>query len=159
MRPTILDILIFLFEHHIDDDLDLDADRDHLKSELLKAGFDGEKVAQAFDWLHELATTSDAGELMPPQAHTSMRVYNAVEERKLDAECRGFLYFLEQAKVLDSTRRELIIDRVLALESDDIDIEALKWVILMVLFNQPGYEQTFMWAEELVMDNIHGNLH
>ena len=100
------------------------------------------------------ASTSSA----PSSASTSTRVYSAVEERKLDTECRGFLYFLEQANVLDSTRRELIIDRVLALETDDLDIEALKWVILIVLFNQSGYEQAFMWAEELVMDDV-ANVH
>ena len=50
MKPTIINILIFLFEHHIDDDLDLNADRDRLKSELIQAGFDPEKVTQAFDW-------------------------------------------------------------------------------------------------------------
>ena len=154
MKPTIINILIFLFEHHIDDDLDLNADRDRLKSELIHAGFDPEKVTQAFDWLQELAASSESAEIMPLAASTSTRVYSAVEERKLDTECRGFLYFLEQANVLDSTRRELIIDRVLALETDDIDIEALKWVILIVLFNQSGYEQAFMWAEELVMDDV-----
>jgi len=158
MKPTIINILIFLFEHHIDDDLDLNADRDRLKSELIQAGFDPEKVTQAFDWLQELAASSESAEIMPLAASTSTRVYSAVEERKLDTECRGFLYFLEQANVLDSTRRELIIDRVLALETDDIDIEALKWVILIVLFNQSGYEQAFMWAEELVMDDV-ANVH
>ena len=158
MKPTIINILIFLFEHHIDDDLDLNADRDRLKSELIQVGFDPEKVTQAFDWLQDLAASSESAEVMPLAASTSTRVYSAVEERKLDTECRGFLYFLEQANVLDSTRRELIIDRVLALETDDIDIEALKWVILIVLFNQSGYEQAFMWAEELVMDDV-ANVH
>ena len=159
MKTTVIDILIYLFENHIDDDLDLDADRDRLKSELRDAGFDAGTVSKAFDWLQELASSRNFSEDLPPPAQTSTRIYNVEEERKLDAECRGFLYFLEQANVLDSSSRELVIDRVVALESDDIDIEQLKWIILMVLFNQPGQEQAFVWVEELVMDGLYGNLH
>ena len=29
----------------------------------------------------------------------------------------------------------------------------------MVLFNQPGHEQAFFWMEDLVMDEMYGNLH
>ena len=71
----------------------------------------------------------------------------------------GISVFLEHSGVLDSTSRELVIDRVLALESDEIDIAQLKWIILMVLFNQPGQEQAFVWMEDLVMDDLYGNLH
>ncbi len=159
MKHTVIDILIYLFEHHIDDDLDLDADRDRLKSELREAGFDSGKVSEAFDWVQELAANRNFTGDLPPPAQTSTRIFTVDEERYLDAECRGFLYFLEQAKVLDTRSRELVIDRVLALEPDDIDLEQLKWVILMVLFNQPGQEQAFVWVEELVMDDLYGNLH
>lgn len=159
MKQTVIDILIYLFEHYIDDDIELDADRDRLKSELRDAGFDAGQVAKAFDWLQELAVNRADSDELPPAAHTSTRIYTLEEERKLDAECRGFLYFLEQAGVLDSTSRELVVDRVLALEADELDIGQLKWIILMVLFNQPGQEQAFVWMEDLVMDDLYRNLH
>jgi Smg protein len=69
------------------------------------------------------------------------------------------MYFLEQAGVLDGTSRELVVDRVLALENDEIDIGQLKWIILMVLFNPPGQEHAFVWMEDLVMDDLNRNLH
>ena len=159
MKQTVIDILIYLFEHYIDDDIELDTDRDRLKSELRDAGFDAGQVAKAFDWLQELAVNRAYSGDLPPAAHTSTRIYTIEEERKLDAECRGFLYFLEQAGVLDSTSRELVIDRVLALEAEELDIGQLKWIILMVLFNQPGQEQAFVWMEDLVMDDVYRNLH
>jgi Smg protein len=96
---------------------------------------------------------------LPVAACTSTRVFTFDEERKLDAECRGFIYFLEQAGVLDGISRELVIDRVLALENDELDISQLKWIILMVLFNQPGQEQAFVWMEDMVMDDLNRNLH
>jgi Smg protein len=60
---------------------------------------------------------------------------------------------------LDPTTRELVIDRVMALETDDIDLDQLKWVVLMVLFNQPGHEAAFAWMEDLVFNEVRGYLH
>ena len=116
MKQTVIDILIYLFEHYIDDDIELDADRDELKSELRDAGFEAGQVAKAFEWLQELAVTRDHADDFPTPAQTSFRIFTVEEQRKLDAECRGFLHFLSQSAVLDSARRELVIDRVLALE-------------------------------------------
>ncbi|MCB1749344.1 MAG: DUF494 domain-containing protein [Gammaproteobacteria bacterium] len=159
MKQTVIDILIYLFEHYIDDEIELDADRDRLKSELHSAGFESGQVAKAFDWLQDLASNRASADDQPLPASTSTRIYTEDEQRKLDAECRGFMVFLEQANVLDPASREIVIERVLALESEEIDIVQLKWIILMVLFNQPGQEQAFLWMEDLVMDDLYGNLH
>ena len=78
---------------------------------------------------------------------------------RLDKECRGFMLFLEQTGVLDTVSRELVIDRAMALETGDIDLPQLKWVILMVLFNQPGQEAALAWMEDLLFDGISGHLH
>ena len=69
------------------------------------------------------------------------------------------LAFLEQAKILDAQDRELVIDRVMALESGDNDLYQLKWVVLMVLLNQPGKEEAYAWMEEVVMDQQAAALH
>jgi Smg protein len=159
MKQTVIDILIYLFEHFVDDDLELETDRDRLKSELRDAGFDTAQVAKAFDWLQELAINRADIDALPVAAPTSTRVYTFEEQRKLDTECRGFIYFLEQAGVLDGPSRELVIERVLALDNDELDISQVKWIILMVLFNQPGQEQAFVWMEDLVMDDLNRNLH
>jgi Smg protein len=77
----------------------------------------------------------------------------------LDLESRGFLMFLEQMGILTPNNRELVIDRVLALDADDMDLEQLKWIVLMVLFNDPGQEAAYAWMEDLVFDNVAGTLH
>ena len=116
MKQTVLDILIYLFEHYIDDEMELDADRDQLNRELRDAGFDSTQVTKAFDWLQELAETREQSGDLSSAARDVDADYSIEEERKLDSECRGFLYFLEQVSVLDSVSRELVIGRVLALE-------------------------------------------
>jgi len=61
--------------------------------------------------------------------------------------------------VLNPASRELVIDRAMALENEDFDIEQLKWVILMVMFNQPGEEAAYAWVEDMVFENTASCLH
>ena len=52
-----------------------------------------------------------------------------------------------------------LLREFMALDSDDIDINQLKWVVLMVLCNQPGNEQAFLWMEGLMAEDAHEALH
>ena len=83
----------------------------------------------------------------PPRVGGPTRVFHGPELDKLDLECRGFLLFLEQHGVLDADQRELVLDRALALDQEELDLDDLKWVVLMVLFNQPGSEAAYAWME------------
>ena len=74
-------------------------------------------------------------------------MFHATELDKLDTESRGFLLFLEQHGVLNPDQRELVLDRAMALDQDELDLDDLKWVVLMVLFNQPGSEAAYAWME------------
>ena len=51
---------------------------------------------------------------------------------------------------LSMRERELVIDRAMALDQDEIELDDLKWVVLMVLFNQPGSEAAFAWMESQI---------
>ena len=163
MKQTVLDVLIFLFENYLDDDNSGDnsisVDEDSLRLELKESGFDEEQIAKAFEWLQGLAAQQDSLAVSEVAESTAIRVYTSKEERKLDLESRGFLLFLEQIGVLGQHSRELVLDRVMALEANLIDMEQLKWIVLMVLFNQPGKEEAFGWMEDLVMDEHSGILH
>jgi Smg protein len=61
--------------------------------------------------------------------------------------------------LLDSRSREVIIERIFALDTEEIELEQLKWIILLVLLNQPEQEQAFILVEDLVMGGLAGNLH
>ena len=150
MKESILDVLLYLFEHYFTDDADLVRDRDSLQSgplfdELGQAGFSPAEINKAFEWLDALAQQRPAPE--PRRADGPMRVFHGPELDKLDVECRGFLLFLEQHGVLDAGQRELVLDRAMALDQDQLDLDDLKWVVLMVLFNQPGSEAAYAWME------------
>ena len=151
MKENVLDVLVYLFEHFIYADAETARDRDTLQDELQRAGFSAVGINQAFDWLEELERRRPTGPT-PVSTWGPVRVYAAEEIERLDGEARGFLMYLEQQQVLDATRRELVLDRVLALQVDEIAVDDLKWVVLMVLFNQPGQEAAFAWMENHLLD-------
>ena len=150
MKESILDVLLYLFEHYFTEDVPPPGDREQLANgplleELTQAGFSPAEIHKAFDWLGALAEQRPT----PGATRTGgpTRVYFGPEIDKLDVEARGFLMFLEQHGVLDADQRELVLDRAMALDQDELDLEDLKWVVLMVLFNQPGSEAAYAWME------------
>ena len=151
MKETILDVLLYLFEHYFYDDPDAVRDRDSLQNGLIQAGFSPAEIHKAFDWLDELARQRPA--VAAPRLQTPVRVYSEPELDRLDMECRGFLMFLEHSGVIDADQRELVLDRVMALDQDEVDVDDLKWVVLMVLFNQPGSEAAYVWMESQMFED------
>ncbi len=89
----------------------------------------------------------------------AVRVFSGQELLRLDTDVRGYLMFLENLRILSGTQRELVIDRLMALEADEIDIEQVKWVVLMVLFSQPGQESAYAQMEDLVFEERSEALH
>ena len=158
MKESVLDVLLYLFEHYFVEQPDLARDRGSLQSGLLQAGFSPTEICKAFDWLDGLAAErSESGLAVRPEG--ALRVFAEPELARLDIECRGFLLFLEQNGVLDAIRRELVLDRVMALDGGEIDLEDLKWVVLMVLFAQPGQEDAYAWMESHLFDGQGEILH
>jgi Smg protein len=86
------------------------------------------------------------------QTAEPIRVFIDSEINRLDTNCRDFLVYLSNIGILDPQRREQVLDRLMALESDEIMLEDVKWVVLMVLFNQPGQEASYAWMEDLMFD-------
>jgi Smg protein len=159
MKENVFEVLMYLFENYMDDETKIETNQELLKTELKQAGFLHSEINKALEWLESLVSLKE--KILPhaaPQKH-SIRIFSNNETQKLSMECQGFLLFLEQVGVLDETTRELVIDRAMALETKEFSIDHLKWVILMVLFNQPGHEEAFVWMEDMVLDMLPNQLH
>ncbi len=160
MKETMLDVLMYLFENYLENEIEVGSDQEVIRSALLDAGFPGEEIGKAFHWLENLAINAESMTAQLVSSGSGMRIYADDEVERIDLDCRGFLFFLEQAGVLDAQSRELVVDRVMALEAGSVvDLEQLKWVVLMVLFNQPGKEDVYAFMEDLVLDRASGRLH
>lgn len=155
MKENIIDVLLYLFENYIDTEESQKPDKDTIELELERVGFQELEINKALDWLENMTVVAER----PLKRDASIRLYNDNELERLDVECRGYLLFLEQVGVLDVETREVVIERVLALESEEIDLDQLKWVVLMVLFYQPGREVAFAWMEDLVFEDVEAVIH
>jgi len=158
MKQNVLDVLMYLFETYMDDEVAREPDRNVLQGELERAGFGNREIERALDWLDGLSDGPDISRHQAPNAG-AIRVYDASERTRLDAASRGYIMYLEQIGILTAEQRELLIDRLMALGSDEVDVEQIKWVVLMVLFSQPGQEQAYARMEDLVFDDRAGSLH
>jgi Smg protein len=158
MYENMVDVLIYLYENYMDGESQPPTDQGELEDELTQAGFSSTEIQKALRWLDELAVGVDTAQY---HSHTggSMRIYSEVERTKLDREARGLLLFLEQNGILDPVSRELVIDRVLAIDHTGVSVSELKWVVLLVLMNRPGREAAFTQMEDLVYNEEPGLLH
>jgi Smg protein len=152
MKESVLDILIYLFENYVDSEVDAspEPDRDTLKTELEQAGFPDGEIDQALAWLESLSTSPVRNNPVPTSR--SIRVFEASECARLDLACRGYIMHLENLGILSPVQREWVIDRLLALTAEEIDIEQVKWVVLMVLFSQPDEANAYARMEDLVFE-------
>ncbi len=158
MKENVLDVLMYLFETYVDTEEDPEPDQTELRSELSRAGFGDVEIERALQWLDALTDQQQNLEYGNQTAHGT-RIYNEFEHERLDVACRGYITYLEQIGILSPPQRELLIDRLLALETHDIDVEQIKWVVLMVLFSQPGQELAYARMEDLVFEESTGSVH
>ena len=151
MKEGVIDVLMYIFSSYADQENSLPEDRDGIDADLRAAGFDSLEIDKAFEWLDGLALDEDIPVIN--QSSQTTRVFSPQETQRLADNAQGFLLFLEQSGVLTPTLRELVINRVMALDSvSEVDLEELKWVVMMVLFNstEEHDENTLMHFEDIV---------
>ena len=157
MKESVFDVLVYLFENNMDDRPELPANQKQLALELSEAGFHRGEIRKAFRWLDGLSAEHHLAPGQPLHRDpAAIRHYDAMEMRKLDTTCRGFLLLMEQHSALDARTRELVIERAMALELEEITLEQLKWIVLVVLSRQPGAEYAHALVEDMVYDDLQG---
>ncbi|MAD91766.1 MAG: hypothetical protein CMQ54_03425 [Gammaproteobacteria bacterium] len=158
MKENVIDVLMYLFESYVETEENPEANQNELRLELLQAGFNDGEIENALLWLDELTGHQKTLKYGNLDSH-GIRIYSNFEQEKLDCHCRGYIVYLEQIGILSPPQRELLIDRLLALDSNDIDVEQIKWVVLMVLFSQPGQELNYARMEDLIFDKKMSSIH
>ena len=140
------DLLVYMFEKYISSKNNLDFA--NMTLELEAAGFNNKDIESALDWFTELKEMSEN----IPQSHTlklndKLRIYTVKEKEKFSFDGLGFILFLEQAHVLNSVEREIIIDRAMALNQNIINIDEVRWIVMMTLWNN-GRENDYLFVED-----------
>ena len=148
MKENTLDVLFYLFDNYAEVE-DVTQNREILHGELKDAGFPKTRITKAFDWLESLAD-DDQIYITEPQDQ-SMRQFSKYEARFLDQDCQNYLVSLRETKVLSTEMFERTIDRILMLGDKEFDLSRLKWVILMLLLNQPDTEAEYIWMDDVAL--------
>ena len=150
------DILVYLFENYYQ--AQAYPDYDTLERKLHAAGFENDDIEDALDWLNSLTRKPDEGLPESLDAGSSFRGYTADESSKLPLESRGFIAFLESAKILSPLLRELTIERAMTLPSETVGLDKLKVIVLMVLWTRRGNVDALV-LDELIPDGEKRRVH
>src|SRR4029077_3065203 len=120
MTGSVLDILIYVFDRYMLSEPPEVPEREQLARTLESEGFTPRNVESALDWLTDLAFHGQLPrEGEAPQS--GVRVFSDSELARLSTECRGLLLQLERARVLAPVQREIVIERLLALDTEEPD--------------------------------------
>lgn len=144
------DVLAFVYHSYVQHGSCPEAAQ--LGRKLHTIGFDGEEIADALGWLHDLdhaarqslgfaALPLRCGAARAPQPllsqpqPTSTRIYPRKEQQHLGVQAMAFVRFLESAAVLPAHMREVIVDRAMAAPGAPVALEDLKLIVLMVYWS------------------------
>lgn len=147
------EILMYLFENYMDGSVALNTDQDTIVNELELAGFNPNEIGRALDWLEGLNKMQETVQAGALQNSKAIRYYSPEETERLSLEGRGFLLYLEQLGILDPMTREIVLDRLMALERREIDLGRIKWVVLIALFNQPDKKSALSLLQDMILSD------
>lgn len=155
------EIIMYLFESYIQVDQTMELDTQEVTDELMQEGFQKSEINKALAWLDNLANmhNRDPQSRTTAEKVTSHRIYNKIEQRQISLESRNYISYLEKAKILTTHTREMVIDCIMSLDSGELILEDVKWLILMVLFNDPVSDDAFLQFESMLMDFEEGLIH
>ena len=83
MESTVFDILVYVFDRYMMEELAPDTERDTIARDLRLVGFPSAPIEQALDWLSDLADQRDGLELS--RDRQTYRIYSAAELERLGA--------------------------------------------------------------------------
>jgi Smg protein len=158
MKENVVDVLMFLFDNYLSYEEGMPDDEMTLAYELEEAGFDVGEITQAFDWLGDLADLQYL-EVVTLTHKKAMRIFTSAEQRKLDVTCLSYLLQLEDTGFIDVMTREMIIERAMVIPTSQIDFQAFKRIVGLVMLNSPQYKDNFAFIEDLVCDDVESVIH
>ena len=128
------DILVYLVENyfHSGDFPDVET----ISKRLSAAGFEDDDISEALTWLSGFEQTEHGTTYPTFNSSRGFRVYADEELSSLTTEARGFILFLEASEIITAPQRELIVERILAIAEPGVDLEKIKLIVLVVLWNQ-----------------------
>lgn len=152
------EVLMFLFENYMDGSVTIKMDNEAIVLELEKVGFDRFEIDRALDWLDGLNEFQQSVKSRSLST-LAIRHYLPEELERFGIEGQGLMMRLEQLCILDPATREIVIDRIMALDPREVDLGRIRWVVLMALFNQPDKQSALNLLQDMILADAFNMLH
>jgi len=139
LKEAFLDVLLYLFEYYSEDN-DFEEDDDfEIRNQLKVAGFREDAIEHALDWVGIFKESSSNISIAKPGLK-SIRILSDEEKNLLDEECQNYILRLEKFGLLPPLKRELLIDKLTSIGFEPMDIEVVKALSILMLFQEPSID-------------------
>ena len=139
LKEDFLDVLLYLFEYYSEDPVRETESNTEIKKHLMGAGFEDDVINHAMDWVAIFKGPADSAEITIPQS-LSVRIFSNEEKSLLDNECQNYIIRLEKFGLLTPQKRELLIDKLTSIGFEPMDVEVVKALSILMLFQEPSVE-------------------
>ncbi len=139
IKEDFLDILLYLFEYYSEDPMRESDTSFVIRDHLIDAGFQDAAIDHAMDWV-EIFKNPKEGEMLHTPSSSSIRILSDDEKNLLDVECQSYISRLEKFGLLTPEKRELLIDKLTSIGFEPMDLEVVKALSILMLFQEPSVE-------------------
>ena len=139
IKEDFLDILLYLFEYYSEDPVRESDTSFVIRDHLIDAGFQDAAIDHAMDWVEIFKDPKEDTMLHVPSS-SSVRILSDDEKNLLDVECQNYISRLEKFRLLTPEKRELLIDKLTSIGFEPMDLEVVKALSILMLFQEPSVE-------------------
>ena len=153
IKEDFLDILLYLFEYYSEDPVRESDTSFVIRDHLIDAGFQDAVIDHAMDWVEIFKNPKENMMLHIPSS-SSVRILSDDEKNLLDVECQNYISRLEKFGLLTPEKRELLIDKLTSIGFEPMDLEVVKALSILMLFQEPSVEvRLHAYENEEIIDS------
>ena len=153
IKEDFLDILLYLFEYYSEDPVRESDTSFVIRDHLIDAGFQDAAIDHAMDWV-EIFKNPREGMMLHAPSISSVRILSDDEKNLLDVECQNYISRLEKFGLLTPEKRELLIDKLTSIGFEPMDLEVVKALSILMLFQEPSVEvRLHAYENEEIIDS------
>ena len=153
IKEDFLDILLYLFEYYSEDPVRESDTSFVIRDHLIDAGFQDAAIDHAMDWV-EIFKNPKEGMMLHSPSNSSVRILSDDEKNLLDVECQNYISRLEKFGLLTPEKRELLIDKLTSIGFEPMDLEVVKALSILMLFQEPSVEvKLHAYENEEIIDS------
>jgi len=139
MKEAFLDVLLYLFEYYSEEPDLSKSNETQIRNELVLAGFKQDAIEHAMDWIDVFNKSPNMINIEKPKKN-SVRILSDNEKNLVNEECQNYITRLERFGLLSPLKRELLIDKLTGIGFEPLDVEVVKALSILMLFQEPNID-------------------